>query len=687
MRWMLLAGLSLAAGLLALGNGCAKDPLHPGRTAPLVGGEPVRARWWNFYERGRSLNDGGQYQEAEQSLRKAIAGRGRDQRWARTYGLHFIREYFPRRELGIALLYQEELDAALEQLTRSMDDEYSARAAYFLDRARELRVQRQGLDKEPPRLQIDSASIQPTVTGARRYVVRGIARDDTYVVRISVNGTPVDLRCSQRETAFSMPVDLAPGPNVVEVQAVDIAGRETRATVNIHVDMDGPVVAFDQPLRESSLITGTVFDKSGVASLEIDGFHVALEDATATTARFRHTLSEMGAERLKYRCADGLGNETRGVLAMDGGASRRVSRLGTPALAVQDALAASQMPNRVILCAGGAEARPPAWGTLPCLEVSFGNLREGQRFRLDEIVVTVIARSTNDIASVHLNDAPLQILPGHDFQSVARRMPLAPGRNSFNVRVEDTAGNVARTAVTVHRILSTIEKPSERLTLAMLGNVRAGIDASAAGAAGLVEAGLMRELQRLNRFKLVNRSMLERVLSEQELAAALGSEETRLAIGRIVPAEVFAVGKIRRGAESIEILLEAFSAETSVLLARAEVAGKGNTRGELEGLVRLLALRLVQEFPECTGSVLAQREGGITSDLGEMDLVRESTKLTVFRLGEALVDPETGEFLGRITEKLGEALVRSVRQKTSVAEVVDAPSEGNIQVGDHVATK
>ncbi len=70
-----------------------------------------------------------------------------------------------------------------------------------------------------------------------------------------------------------------------------------------------------------------------------------------------------------------------------------------------------------------------------------------------------------------------------------------------------------------------------------------------------------------------------------------------------------------------------------------------------------------------------------------MDLVRESTKLTVFRFGEALVDPETNEPLGRTTEKLGEALVRGVRRKTSVAEVLDASPEGDIQVGDHVATK
>ena len=148
-------------------------------------------------------------------------------------------------------------------------------------------------------------------------------------------------------------------------------------------------------------------------------------------------------------------------------------------------------------------------------------------------------------------------------------------------------------------------------------------------------------------------------------------------------------GQVRRGAESIEIGLDAFSAETSVFLARAEVAGRAETRGDLEGLVRLLALRLVQQFPECAGQVLSRRGDDVTCNLGARDLLRESMKLTVFRFGAPLVDPVTAEPLGRTTEKLSEALVRSVRRRTSTAGLTEgAPEEaGEIEAGDRVATK
>ncbi|MEX2016292.1 MAG: hypothetical protein WD873_06600, partial [Candidatus Hydrogenedentales bacterium] len=95
-----------------------------------------RGRWWNHYERGTSFLRGGFYAEAEEDFRGALSGRRRDQRWARTYGLHLVPAYFPHRELGITLFRQGRVEEAIDHFDTSLGMAWSARAAYYRDLAR-----------------------------------------------------------------------------------------------------------------------------------------------------------------------------------------------------------------------------------------------------------------------------------------------------------------------------------------------------------------------------------------------------------------------------------------------------------------------------------------------------------------------------------------------------------------------
>ena len=55
-----------------------------------------RGRWYNYYDRGLAYSATGDWDNALHDLKKAAAKRDRDQRMARTYGMHFI-DYFPHR--------------------------------------------------------------------------------------------------------------------------------------------------------------------------------------------------------------------------------------------------------------------------------------------------------------------------------------------------------------------------------------------------------------------------------------------------------------------------------------------------------------------------------------------------------------------------------------------------------------
>ena len=92
-----------------------------------------RHKWWNYYERGLSFADGRFFEEAVRDLKLAIAKREKDQRMARTYGMHFI-DYFPRRELGIVYYQMGDMEAAKAELSRSLSQYPTAKARFYLDR-------------------------------------------------------------------------------------------------------------------------------------------------------------------------------------------------------------------------------------------------------------------------------------------------------------------------------------------------------------------------------------------------------------------------------------------------------------------------------------------------------------------------------------------------------------------------
>ncbi len=107
-------------------------------------GGAFRHKWWNYYERGLSYADGEFYKEAQADLREAVRQRDKDQRMARTYGMHFI-DYFPHRELGIVYYQLGNSGLAKEELDLSLRQFPSAKARFYLDRVRKALIEQKAL--------------------------------------------------------------------------------------------------------------------------------------------------------------------------------------------------------------------------------------------------------------------------------------------------------------------------------------------------------------------------------------------------------------------------------------------------------------------------------------------------------------------------------------------------------------
>lgn len=563
-----------------------------------VTGGLFRGRWWNYYERGRSYADGGFWEEAARDLRVALAARGTDQLWARTYGLHFLPEYFPNRELGVVLYHTGDLDGAVGLLETSLDQKPSARASFFLTRARRAQVTKSGADARAP--EVAMLSPQPgEALGSREVAVRAVVRDDTYVSSVRVNGEPVDVPRPAPEVLVETTVMLGPGQGHIHVEASDLLGRTGSETIALGVDLDGPAVSFDRPIGFPGTVRGVVADPAGVAGLTIAGTPVTLAEAGPETRTFEHPLMadlmRAHPRGIPYACKDAFGNRTEGLLPVD------ATVVGHASDAPAFALGAG--PGRVVAARDGTLiALGPDRGDAPP-SVRFAQLRNGQRFFKEDVLVTLDIEGREQPRAVTLNGVPLALLPGRRVQSVSRTVRLAPGKNTLCARVTDAAGREREAAVTIERHESPLELRTAKLSAALLGALWAGNPPRLAAEQDFIVDELQTTLYGGGRFALVDRESIADVLAEQQLAEALATPDGREALGEVVPAELILAARVRRDLDSIEIVVEGISADTTVTVARADVAGPGDTLENLDALVRGLADRLTQAFPRANGLV------------------------------------------------------------------------------------
>jgi len=648
-----------------------------------------RGRWWSYYERGRSHADEGHWKEAEDDLRTAMASRSDDQYWARTYGLHFAQEYFPHRELGVVLYNQERLAEAIGELETSLQQRFSARAAYYLDRARARKVNEGQLDREPPEIILDD---QASAVAESRYTVSGVASDDTYVKSVAVNGNPVLLNVTSPHLSFSQDVVLAPGENAVSIVVEDIAGRRAESSAIIFVDTDGPAVSFASPVVVPGVITGYAADGAGVDCIQIGGKAATLNEEADGTVSFEVQLDSVPlSSPLAFEAKDSFGNTTRGLVPVETVILSQMPSVGCVAPAGSPGCIA--LGNGLVLwCLGEqpvAISRSESELENNAPRVRLTNLSEGQMYRLDEIVVDVDITSDSPVARAELNGHELAIIPGRGSQRLSRRVPLQPGLNRISAGVVDCQGRKSDVVINVERQLTEIERVSNRLSVAFVGSLRRGSLTESDKDTDFLMESFERELQSMQRFSFVNRDLLPQILDEQQLANALGDKDKRLALGKIMPAEMMLIGQVRRDTESWELIVQAISTETGLVVARADVAGPVGNLDELDRLVKDLALRTVQEFPCVQGQVaLIKPNDSFVSNLGQSHGLKESMKCTVFRYGEEIKDPVTGAFLGQDTTIISDALVRSVSSNTSVAECTKSNTpEPGLLAGDYVITK
>jgi hypothetical protein len=184
------------------------------------------------------------------------------------------------------------------------------------------------------------------------------------------------------------------------------------------------------------------------------------------------------------------------------------------------------------------------------------------------------------------------------------------------------------------------------------------------------------------RFRVVERTRLQEVLTEQQLSAGLADPNQALALGKVIPAQVFIVADVfPRDEKGVEIKARAISTETSDVIATLdEFAENKDDREALKFKCDSLAAQLAKLFPRLSGEVVDAREtaGGTEMLLSwtQEDGVRQGTYLLLVHESEPWIDESTGEVLepGELTP-VGRAQITNVSASNTRARVVPVENQ------------
>jgi tetratricopeptide (TPR) repeat protein len=614
-----------------------------------------RHRWWNYYERGLSYAEGEFYRQAVIDFEEALHQRDKDQRRARTYGMHFI-DYFPHRELGIVHYFTGDLQSAQKQLGLSLSQFPSAKAQYYLDQVRKKIIQQEKKEILPPTLNLDLKNTH-ILTKADPVIISGTAKDDHYIRRIAVNKTPLFIKGSKKKFRFEKKLSLAQGRHFIEIEAENLIGKITKQQVIIVVDREGPVITIDKieltpiPSGKQLFIGGLIYDEAGVSSLIINGRSVSLTPGTEVS--FAEKLIINNKDELEFVAKDSLDNRTSAQMSLSLFEKADISAKIKLACADCD-----ELPNWLAGIFGSGDARPP--------DIVVKGWTEFQTVFLKKVYIEGQVQDQNKIINLSLNDKSILRRKGNII-FFSQFVDLVEGENTLLIKAEDEKGNIAQKEISIFRRIPKALQLEERLRLTILPFEQNGVISETSNS---FQDLLINALVNQNRFSIVERTALEVILEEQRLSRTkLFDEKTAIRLGKLIAAHAIIAGGIIKTRTGIEIIARVIDTETSSVLATADVFEEIVSLQTLNSLSEGLAVEFHREFPLLDGMVVKKKGNSIFTDLGE-NVIKLQRRLIVYR-ETSVKHPVTGKMLGSDNEILGRGRVIQVMPELSKAVLLD----------------
>lgn len=674
---VLVAGVLLGSCAAELKSAYTRDGVNYGVTKGVF-----RGRWWSYYERGSSFLAGKFYEEAVKDFQTALKGRKQDSWRARTYGLHFV-EYFPNRELGIAYFHMNRLDEAEQCLNRSLEEMDTIRGHYYLDMIKKKKIQ-EGKLKDDTAPEVGIVMPKETIIASRELTFEVNAKDDVGVAKVTVNGADVPQRGSAEKVDVKKKVLLKEGPQKIEVAVTDLAEKKVEQQVEVTVDLTGPTIGVFAPIEPTVTEEGTVIldgasvDKNGLSYVGVSERSLGEPNGKPRMPFNTELALGDGENTFIVAARDVAGNETRSaVKVFKGNPNSPEAKLW---------LLKQKHPEKLQLALSGTVPLEILLSATaePVNEIRLKSPIPDRPYRHNRtLCISGEVLTQTKVAALTINGEPFQDLTGAPKESFNRRIPIdegqvkdGAGKLSVAIHAEDSAGAALDKTVEVDIRPVQLATKESHMPVAVLAFAGQGIDTSVGA---LLRTTTEAQMVQQDRFRVLDRTRLQEVLTEQQLAAALADPNQAITLGKVTPAQAFLVADVfPRDEKGIEIKARVLSPETSDVIATLDafVDNRDNSEAVNKACENLVA-QLTKLYPRLSGEVVAVRNQDVLLNWTKEDGVREGAYVLIVHEEEPWVDQTTGEVLqpGEFVE-VGRAKIMSVMSNGTKAQTVAPTKEG-----------
>ncbi len=174
------------------------------------------------------------------------------------------------------------------------------------------------------------------------------------------------------------------------------------------------------------------------------------------------------------------------------------------------------------------------------------------------------------------------------------------------------------------------------------------------------------------RFDVVERAMLQKILSEQKLSTTgLIAEDSASRIGKILGVKIIISGSILHLTGNIEVNSRIINVETGSIIAAENI--RCDSEAGLQTQIKRLTTRIVKNFP-LTGYIVKRKNQSVMIDLGLDSGIHAGMEFVVYKEGAVIKHPKTGEVLD--VEQILTGRIRITRVQRNMAEASILKEEG-----------
>lgn len=230
-------------------------------------------------------------------------------------------------------------------------------------------------------------------------------------------------------------------------------------------------------------------------------------------------------------------------------------------------------------------------------------------------------------------------------------------------------------------VFSTANADFQKTKIAVLDFELIGEKLETAGMGAILSEWFITSIVKSGRFDVVERAMLQKIISEQKLSSTgFIDESSATELGKILGVKVIISGSVLNLRGSVEINSRVISVESGSIIAAENIRSSADS--DLHNLVDELTAKIIRNFP-LTGYVVKKNPDTVIIDLGLDSGLAQGTEFIVYREGEVIKHPKTGEVLDVEQIHTGRLRINKISKNVAEGEIISEEPSG-IEYGNLV---